>query len=106
EGVEKRCAVRGQGNQMNTHDIDIELPPLPEWVDWPVTVSEMSASEVKEAMQDYALAAIEADRKRRGEPVAFRVMRKTYDGRWVTDGRGWCDGAPSADLLADIAKRS
>lgn len=40
------------------------------------------------------------------EPVAFRVMRKTHDGKWVTDGRGWCDGAPSADLLADIAKRS
>jgi len=48
---------------MNTHDI--ELPPLPEWVDWPVTVSEMSASEIKEAMQAYARAAIEADRKRR-----------------------------------------
>lgn len=46
---------------MNTHDI--ELPPLPEWVDWPVTVSEMSASEIKEAMQAYARTAIEADRK-------------------------------------------
>ncbi len=40
------------------------------------------------------------------EPVAYRVMRKSLDGEWKSDGRDWCDGRPSADLVADIAKRS
>lgn len=62
---------------MNTHD-KYELPPLPEWVDWPVTVSEMTASEIKEAMQDYAREAIEADRKRRGEAVAWVAADTLY----------------------------
>lgn len=43
---------------MNTHD-EIELPPLPEWTDWPSTVADMSVSEIKESMQDYARSAIE-----------------------------------------------
>lgn len=40
------------------------------------------------------------------EPVAYRVMRKSLDGEWKSDGRDWCDGRPSAELVADIAKRS
>lgn len=85
------------------NDQNISLPPLPEWVDWPVTVSEMTASEIKEAMQAYAREAIEpyakriaelesqleaigaggvtqgqrlieADRQRRGEPVAWQWL--------------------------------
>lgn len=40
------------------------------------------------------------------EPVAYRVLRKTLGGEWKSDGRDWCDGRPSADLVADIAKRS
>lgn len=53
---------------MNTHD-KIELPTLPE----PFTYTRPGKSEgaLYHAghMQDYALAAIEADRKRRDEPV-------------------------------------
>ena len=45
---------------MNTHDI--ELPPLPNLI--PV-----DHAGKQQAMMDYARAAIEADRKRRGEPV-------------------------------------
>ncbi len=46
---------------MTTHDIDIELPPLPRsWDCW-----------IVQQMEKYALTAIEADRKRRGEPVAY-----------------------------------
>ncbi|TCU92580.1 hypothetical protein EV686_11417 [Paracandidimonas soli] len=55
-------------------------------------------------MQAYARAAIEADRKRRGEPVAYRLLRKNADGEWVTDGRPWCDGVPDADLVKDSEK--
>ena len=64
---------------MNTHDI--ELPPLPEptWVDgepyW-----------YDRHMEAYALAAIEADRKRRGEPVAWlRNERDGYAGKEIFD---------------------
>lgn len=40
-------------------------------------------------------------------PVAHRVLRRnTVSGEWVTDGRYWNDGAPSADLLAETAVRS
>ncbi len=39
------------------------------------------------------------------EPVAYRVLRKRLDGEWVTDGRGWCDGVPSKELVDDIALR-
>ena len=48
---------------MTTHDIDIELPPLPNYAvkrEWGFTDDQMRA---------YARAAIEADRKRRGRPV-------------------------------------
>lgn len=40
------------------------------------------------------------------EPVAYRVLRKRHDGEWVTDGRAWCDGVPTQDLVDDIALRS
>ncbi|KWN06408.1 hypothetical protein WT83_27380 [Burkholderia territorii] len=41
------------------------------------------------------------------EAVAYRVLRRnTVSGEWVTDGRHWCDGAPSADLLAETAGRA
>lgn len=39
-------------------------------------------------------------------PVAYRVLRKRHDGEWVTDGRAWCDGVPTQDLVDDIAQRS
>lgn len=39
-------------------------------------------------------------------PVAYRVLRKRHDGEWVTDGRAWCDGVPTQDLVDDIAPRS
>ncbi|WP_156438007.1 hypothetical protein [Burkholderia sp. BDU5] len=39
--------------------------------------------------------------------VAYRVLRRnTVSGEWVSDGRHWCDGAPSADLLAETAGRA
>ncbi len=56
------------------NDQKIELPPLPEWLGWPVTVSEMTASEVKEAMHDYARQAIALDRQQRGEPDYFTYV--------------------------------
>lgn len=40
------------------------------------------------------------------QPVAYRVLRKQHDGEWVTDGRAWCDGVPTQDLVDDIALRS
>jgi len=65
---------------MNTHDI--ELPPLP---DLPAYSSEVFDREVKvvsetmaeQLMHDYARAAVEADRQRRGEPVAWRYKTST-----------------------------
>lgn len=50
---------------MNTHDID--LPDLPEHFD---IFTDRTHSEIRA----YALAAIKADRKRRGEPVAGYTM--------------------------------
>jgi dihydrofolate reductase (trimethoprim resistance protein) len=47
---------------MNNHDI--ELPPLPDWF------AGYSSAD-KHVVQAYAYAAIEADRKRRGEPVGY-----------------------------------
>lgn len=41
---------------------EIKLPPLPEWTEWPSTVADMSVLEIKEAMQSYARAAIDAAR--------------------------------------------
>lgn len=68
------------GATATTHDI--ELPPLPEAriVSYQ-TDSTMRRMELRthsdEDMRDYARAAIEADRKRRGEPVAWRYLTPT-----------------------------
>ena len=59
-------------------------------------------------------ADVDADRAMRVQaapaavagPVAYRVLRKRHDGEWVTDGRAWCDGVPTQDLVDDIAPRS
>lgn len=48
---------------MNTHDIDIELPPLPPLHIVP-SVEPVDYPEVAQVLLDYARAAIEADRKR------------------------------------------
>src|SRR5690606_27460358 len=53
---------------MNTHDI--ELPPLPPLYIAP-SVEPVDYPKVAQALMDYARAAIEADRKRRGEPVGY-----------------------------------
>jgi hypothetical protein len=82
---------------MNTHDIDIELPPLPEWSKMD-NLGGMVPSEIRQALAAYACAAIEADRKRRGEPVAWYTedhltdkSATTYDPvvaeRWRA--KGW-----------------
>ena len=54
---------------MNT--IDIELPPLPEpeYIQWVDGVPAISVAEHTDIAKQYAREAIEADRKRRGEPV-------------------------------------
>lgn len=39
--------------------------------------------------------------------IAYRVLRRnTVSGEWVSDGRHWNDGAPTATLLAETAARS
>ncbi|MBN3744826.1 hypothetical protein G3N96_05165, partial [Burkholderia sp. Se-20373] len=39
--------------------------------------------------------------------IAYRVLRRnTVSGEWVSDGRHWNDGAPTAALLAETAARS
>lgn len=89
---------------MNTHNINIELPPLPKFD----RLSSMHADDVVRLLSSYgrkcARAAIEADRRRRGEPVASRLLRKNADGEWVTDGRPWVDGVPDADLVENAEK--
>lgn len=37
-----------------------------------------------------------------GAVAAHRVMRKRLDGEWVCDGRYWCDGPPSKELVDSI----
>lgn len=71
--------------QVTTHDIDIELPPLPDLPAYSPEVFDrevkvVSETMVEQLMQAYARAAIEADRKHRDEPVA-EVVRDTY-GRY------------------------
>lgn len=62
---------------------------------------EADAGLIRAALERYA-APVAASAK----PVAYRVLRKAHDGEWKDDGRDWCNGKPSADLLADIAKRA
>ena len=49
---------------------DITLPPLPPWAQYPDDDS------IKDAIQDYARLAVEQDRERRGEPVAWMYTRQ------------------------------
>ena len=65
---------------MNTHDI--ELPPLPPLYIAP-SVEPVDYPKVAQALMDYAREAIEADRKRRGEPVAF-LCRECDEEGWST----------------------
>lgn len=59
---------------MSTHDI--ELPGLPPLHIAP-SVEPVDYPEVAQALMDYARAAVAADRKRRGEPVAWRYKTST-----------------------------
>lgn len=74
-----------QDNQRAALEAQFELPPLPKWMsayvipDGPGGVGEQW---LNEAMQDYALAAIESDRKRRtppNEPFVI-VNDRMYEG--------------------------
>lgn len=62
---------------MNTHD-KIELPPLPQGEYRLSPDSRVPTLYDEEAMETYARAAVKADRKRRGEPVAWRVHPFDY----------------------------
>lgn len=42
---------------------DIKLPELPQWCQWDETVADMSTFDIQDAMQDYARAAVIADRE-------------------------------------------
>lgn len=69
---------------MSAHDM-IELPPLPPLHIVP-SVEPVDYPEVAQALMDYARAAIEADRKRRGEPVAYAVFANNGNIRiWCAD---------------------
>lgn len=64
---------------MNTHD-KYELPPLPRG-DIAADTCPTMWVHTDQQLQDYARAAIEADRKRRGEPVAWHS--KQYGVVWM-----------------------
>lgn len=53
---------------MNTHDTDIELPPLPKWMSrYTIPSDDFECDKdvmLSDRMHDYARAAVEADRKR------------------------------------------
>ena len=53
---------------MSSHDI--KLPPMPEWA---------VHQNVDNAVQAYAIAAVEADRQRRGEPVVLATFHAIVD---------------------------
>lgn len=95
---------------MNTHDIDTGLPHVAFCRVRDVDPHESHhrqlgvSADTRLYTEDQVITAIEADRKRRGEPVGYRLVRRTSSGDWVTDGRSWCDGAPPADLLTDTEK--
>ncbi|WP_186118303.1 hypothetical protein [Burkholderia gladioli] len=41
------------------------------------------------------------------DAIAYRVLRRnTVSGEWITDGRYWQDGPPSAELIAETDARS
>jgi len=100
---------------MNTHDIDIELPPLPK-------ASKMYdiPGYDEEELKDYARAAIEADRKRRFESGEALQRYKDCEGDKESDpierlrfycslamsGQDWLDVEPFFDdLIADRKRR-
>lgn len=94
---------------MNTHD-KYELPPLPK-----PAMNEgdtaLYAAFAGSQLTDYARHAIEADRKRRGEPVAWWPIEtaphnepvllgwKDWDGAWMAEVSpatwGWCTDSVS-----------
>lgn len=79
---------------------DIKLPLLPKDSETPASSQwEWSSQD----MQDYARAAIKADRQQRGELVAHRVFYRTESGgEW---SGGWQDGHPSDDIaLEDVLR--
>lgn len=67
------------GEEMNTHDI--ELPPLPRpqvpRIDADVDLMDIRrlANWCEKTAKDYARAAVEADRQRRGEPVKHEEVK-------------------------------
>lgn len=73
---------------MNTHDIDIELPPLPEPFTYTLPGKSEGALYHAGHMRDYARAAVEADRQQRHlkeesqierEWVHLRAMQAQYE---------------------------
>ena len=59
---------------MSTHDIDIELPPLPQgYCANEIRPNYAGQIFLESQIKAYALTAIEADRKRRGEPVGMPI---------------------------------
>lgn len=58
-----------------------------------------------EYIHDFELQQAACPAKVNPKPVAYRIVRKTQDGLWTTEGRPWIDGLPSANLLKDVAGR-
>lgn len=87
---------------MTTHDIDIELPPLPR-------ASKMYdiPGYDEEELKDYARAAIESYLKRRGEPVAWRWSESNGE-RWFDWTTDWSyhDRAAKMGCLIEYAAPS
>jgi FtsZ-binding cell division protein ZapB len=72
--------------KMSDHD-KIELPPLPPLRIVP-SVEPVDYPEIAQALMDYARAAIEADRQRRGEPVGWPLASpEDADKGWTLDYR-------------------
>lgn len=66
---------------MNTHDIDMGLPPLPE----DLIAQAMTGSEVRALLKRYGERCIEADRKRHDRMLAHE---------WIRPALGLDEGAP------------
>src|SRR5690554_4553725 len=85
---------------------DFELPPLPPLHIAP-SVEPVDYPKVAQALMDYARAAIEADRKRRGEPVAWRWSESNGE-RWFDWTTDWShhDRAAKMGCLIEYAAPS
>ncbi len=83
------------------------LPPLPKpYAQVGKFLDDATDVYTAEQMQAFGRAA-PASAPVAGEAVSYRVLRKdTIDGQWKADGRGWCDGEPSRDLVDALAKCS